>query len=217
MLLKSQPINKMAATYRELINVHRQVIETVIFARGAVARLSQEERVDAALVLKLLSQLGDDVRKECFSAEKLFAQTTCAVWAQQQLTDPSLPDKIIGEIASGTPDVRIAAQLPHKTREPEQYAAFARWCGLSDDGIARGIMHPHWPSVSAVVTELMQLGRPLPDGIPPERTFAEYRLNPLRRLKNAAAIEATPAVEKIDEDSEAYKKSFQSLKESNQR
>lgn len=173
---------KTLREYRRAKSSHADLYRHLIYVRDNLKDLTQEDLVDIALVLRSISALADDIRKECNGIKELVERVVCLRWVQATLNDPGAPDAIRGELATGTPDVRQMASLPRPNSDPEGYEKLMRSIGAIT-AARKDLVRPHWPGLTEWITRLAKKGKQLPKGIDPNKTYPLYRLFPLRRKK----------------------------------
>lgn len=137
------------------------------------AELTQGDRADLALLMREVGDMLDDLRKEAGANRELLDKVMCLIWTTEA-EDSLLGKSIRGEIATATPDVRMAVNPPHPKRDRAKYELFANWAGLSAEFAESGLMRPHWPTLREMLSERMAQGKPLPPGIDASDTYAVY-------------------------------------------
>lgn len=135
----------------------------------------ERDLVDAMYLMKCMSQLCEDLRKECDRAQRDLAKITCLSWTSKQVADPGLPDKIQGQLARGEPQIKMVAVIPK--RGTDAYNRICRSLGVPQEVIDAEMYHVHWPSFVEHCSLLLSQGKKLPDGIDskdcyPSNTFA---------------------------------------------
>lgn len=126
---------------------------------------SETALVDAAYLMREMSKLLDDTRKEMDQVKDTACRTACLSWTTKQLSDPSIGGTIRGEIAVGTPDIKMVPKFPKKGTQ--EYEAFCTAFGLKREGLDADVFHIHWPHAVEYVSDCIALGKPLPPGIDP--------------------------------------------------
>lgn len=176
-----ESLTTLEATRRMHATVFR-VINRVKDAAGKEP-LEQSERVDLAFLMRELSELCDDLRKESNKARELLDNVMCAVWAKEFEEHPET-GPIRGTLATATPKVRFGVTLPSKSKDPERYEEFMRWLEIPQELIDAGVVSTHWPRMTEWLTERAKEGRPMPAGIDVESTYPVYSTT-LRRKPDA--------------------------------
>lgn len=188
-------LKQLLNEYRLASVTHAVLYEKLIKLRDTAASLSQEDLVDCAYILRETAKLLDDMRKESTAIRELIERVICLKWVQQSLQDESTDTAIRGQLATGTPDVRQMASLPLPNKNPEEFEALMRSIGAVT-AAKKDLVRPYWPGLTNWITNLVKKGKPLPNGIDPNKTYALYRLFPLRR-KKGLILETVEIVEKL--------------------
>lgn len=161
-----------------VLYAHFGKIETV----AKSSDLSQGDRADLAYLMREIAALCDDCRKEAKTKRELLDRIICLVWTKQCEDDPDETSRSIkGEIATATPRIRLSFKPPHP-RDPE-YVTLLSYFGIDDHVIADGALRPHWPSMTAYLSKLMEEGKPLPPGIDPSDTYPIYATTLTKRTR----------------------------------
>src|ERR1035437_7828625 len=80
-------------------------------------------------------------------------------------------DKVHGQLATGTPDVKMIVKLPKKGTPA--YDRICRHFGLVWPGIDAEVFHIHWPAFVEFCSTLLREGKPLPDGLTPADAYPQ--------------------------------------------
>lgn len=78
-----------------------------------------------------------------------------------------------------TPHVRTTCALPRPDHEPERYAAMMDHFGVPRhlwENREHALVKDHWPGIVDEIARLAREGKPLPAGIDPDKTYADYSL-----------------------------------------
>lgn len=139
------------------------------------------ELVDIAYAMRECEKLLEDFRKTCKRIQEISGQIACVLAVKEQRVE-----NVKTEYATGTPEVKFAAQLPSKSKNPEQYAKLMTGLGVPNN-LWKGdndVVRPHWPGFRDYLSVLCTLGEPLPDGIDLDKTYPNYQL----RLRSRKSI-----------------------------
>ena len=140
-----------------------------------------ETIADIHLILREMSTLANDLRKETDGARDFLGRIACLLYLRESLNEGS-GDPIRGELAIATPDIKQVATLPK--RGTDEHAQLCHFLGINHEAVKSGVVHIHWPAVVELLTETARLGKPLPPGIDPKKTYSWYRLSPVRLKPN---------------------------------
>jgi len=138
---------------------------------------SPEELTDIGWILKKMYENLDDTRKEVDKLKR-FVETLACVKATQE--DKS---KIQGTLATGTPDVKVAAAIPHPKNQPEAFYALCNFFNLPEEAIQNDIVRIHYPGLETWLTKRLEQAKPLPPGIDTGKTYTTLYLKYRGRSK----------------------------------
>jgi len=142
---------------------------------------SQGELADTALAMREAARYFKDALKEVEKIRELAERLACLLWLKDAVGDPIHTDHV-----SATPQVKTMASVPKRSTQPEQHAALMQWLGVPDHLWAADgpeVVRVHWPSFVELLTTNAEQGKPLPDGIDPDKTYPRYSLT-MRRKKD---------------------------------
>lgn len=177
-------MNKEKAT-RELTEclglietAHSRTFKLLLECRGPPDGAECGDLVDMAFLMRKAMELAEDLRKELRGTKEFLERFICLRWLvdAKGVNDADVDMCIRGKLATGTPRVRTTASLPLETKDPKAYYAFMKRIGVFGQAIRRGLVRPHWPSVTDYLSDLMAQGKPLPPGIDRDRTYSTYQV-----------------------------------------
>lgn len=176
---------------QSVIDLHRTLVDELSSLRERVkaANESIEDLVDVGALLRRVSALADDVRKEADGAQRLVDRVACAQWVRDHQNDVN-PGPIRGRLAVGSPKVAMVATLPHRSSDPEAYESLLRHIGVSEEVIRAGLVSLHWPTVQEWLSELCAAGSPLPPGIDVSKTHPDFRVDTRCRVDLSGDVDA---------------------------
>lgn len=125
-------------------------------------KFTNSELTDIGFLCREMENLFDELRKECKARKELCGSIIAYQLTQQSLTDPNVAMKTRGDLATGTPDVKMQAALPKKLT-PE-YFQLTDFFGVPRDIAETGILKLDWKMVTKYCTKLTYKGRPIPEG-----------------------------------------------------
>lgn len=145
-----------------------------VFADGVYA---------AAECLKFL----EDSTKTLKAFKEGLEKITCAIWVKNGQTEA-----IKTEFCNVTPRLRMMAQIPTKTKDPERYALLMDhlkiprevW-DVGED--AKSPVSIHWPGMMDYISTLIEQGKPLPPGLDKASTYAVYKASVTKQRKEVNA------------------------------
>ena len=145
------------------------------------------ELADAALVLDKCQKLSEDSEKECRKLLDTIKKAICVLWAQ--IGDGS-PVRTWHVTAS--PSVKFMVPIPSKSKEPERFEKVMRGLNVPEalwnKPDTKAAVVPNWPGMIEYVTELLEKGLPLPDGLDETKKYAVYQVR-LTGQKEITAVQ----------------------------
>jgi hypothetical protein len=151
-------------------NAHDQLYAQLSKTREEMKPLSPEELTDIGFICKKMYEQIDDLRKEVQNLQDLAEKLACLKAISEEKV------KIQGQLATGTPDVSMSANLPHPQKNPEAYLALCDYLGFPEVAVQNDLFRIHWPGFKEFFTKLMGEGKPVPPGIELDKTHAHYKL-----------------------------------------
>jgi len=128
-----------------------------------------KDMVNFIHVVREISRLTNDLRKEADGIGHIFENTTCALYVLSNETTP-----IKASLATGSPDLRLGVNVPNRKKEPEKFQALMDFFGVPIDSFEARVVKPYWPGICEQVSILAEEGKPLPLGIDPKDTYPTY-------------------------------------------
>lgn len=130
-----------------------------------------EDMINFIYVMREISKLADDLRKEADGIGHMFENSACAVYVSLNRTDP-----IRASLATGSPDLKLGVKIPNQKLEPKKFAELMSFFGIPSQAISDRIVAPYWPGLCEYVSMLAEEGKKLPPGIDPEDTYPTYKV-----------------------------------------
>jgi len=124
--------------------------------------LSNEELTDFGFLCRELEKLFDELRKECKARKELCGSVIAYRLIQESLTDPTITMKSKGELATGTPNLKMEVQLPKKFTD--EYFQLTDFFGVPREVAETGILRLDWKMVTTYCTKLLEDGKSIPEG-----------------------------------------------------
>jgi len=157
--------------------LHQRTYKRLVEFRKAVqtGSISNVDTVDLAYVLRELSKLHDDIRKETNRLLDMITNVTCLRVSQEGLEDESkATDKVRGRFATGSIDVKYGVNMPK--RDTQEFMDLCVALGLPSSMVQHKAFMPHWPTLVSFVTAMMRDGTVNIPGIDPSKTYPIYKL-----------------------------------------
>jgi len=142
-------------------------VRTIVLGVSTEARtgkLNKEELCDIGFLCREIISQFEEIRKDIGAVKVLVDRIFCIKVMQETLTNPMKSDTIQGDEASGTPHYKKSVTLPKK--DTEEYSEMLKYFGVSIEGIEMGVVKISWKQVCDHVTELAELGKPMPKFLP---------------------------------------------------
>ena len=125
---------------------------------------SKEELCDIGFLCRELITQFEEIRKDIQAVKVLVDKIACITVMKETLSNPTDNDTIHGELSSGTPHYRKTVTLPKK--DTKEYYNMMKYFGVTDKGIEEGVVKISWNRISKYTTELVELGKPVPEFLP---------------------------------------------------
>lgn len=163
--------------FYELVRlVHRAI-------RSAESELTQADRADLIYILKQVLDIWQDLKKETQVDIEVLENIFGVVFVTKAAeTAGKKPTNVKGTIATVTPRMTVQPAIPSPTKEPTKYRAMMEGLGVTNEEVlTRGILRPHWPSMTEWCTELSEKGLPLPKGVDPSKSNTGFATTARKR------------------------------------
>jgi len=156
---------------KEFVGVREQVQLLYNLVYGFLAKnneqikskqLASEELCDFGFICRDLENILDELRKELKARKELCGQIIAFRKTQESIQDPSISMKVQGQFATGTPDVKMQAALPHKFTD--EYYQITDYLGVPRDVASSGVLRLDWKRVTEFLTQLTRDGKQIPEG-----------------------------------------------------
>ena len=125
---------------------------------------SKEELCDIGFLCREIISKFEETRKDLVAAKSLVDRIMCIKTMSSMLTSQSGDDMVHGKLSSGKPNFKKSVTLPKK--DTIEYEKMMEYFGVSSDGVELGVAKISWKQVCNHITELAELGKPIPDFIP---------------------------------------------------
>ncbi len=132
--------------------------------RTKAGDFSKEQLCDIGFLLRELVTQCEEIRKDLGATKVLVDKIMCVKAMAIMLSTQSGEDVVHGDLASGKPHYKKSVTLPKK--DTPEYENMCKHFGVTSEGIELGVAKISWKKVCSYITELAELGKPLPDFIP---------------------------------------------------
>ena len=119
-----------------------------------------------------IARMLKDLQVEFDKISALAQKIACLKWIQ---TEEELAQVETNEFKC-SPQLQMSANIPSHSKEPEKYIDLLKWLGVEEEVASKGLLRVHWPTLRDLLTEMQELGKPLPNGISADKTHAHYSL-----------------------------------------
>lgn len=140
-------------------------------------QLSSETLCDFGFLCREMEKLFDELRKECKARKELCGKIIGYRKTQELLSDPSLSMKVTGNLATGSPDVKMQAALPAKFSD--DYYKLTDYFKVPRSVAESGILKLDWKAVIEFLTKQRQDGKNIPEGF--GKQYPEYTVTYRKR------------------------------------
>lgn len=153
---------EIASLYNLLYGFMSKNTELIKADRAGSTHMSNENMCDFGFFCREAENTLDELRKEVKARKELCGQVIAIRKTQDSMTDPSVKLKVMGQYATGSPDVKMQAQLPKKFT-PE-YFALTDYFKVPREVAATGVLRLDWKATGEFVTQLANDGHKPPEG-----------------------------------------------------
>jgi hypothetical protein len=158
---------EIASLYSLLYGFMSKNTELIMASRrGGSTSMSYSDLCDFGFFCREAEQTLDELRKEIKARKEKCGEAIAIRKTQESLTDPNIKLKVTGQYATGSPDVKMQAQLPtFKVGEPNvDYYKLTDYFKVPREVAATGIFRLNWKATGEFVTQLAADGHKPPDG-----------------------------------------------------
>lgn len=171
--IPKQKISEQPSTeiVKEFIGVQNEVHLLYNLVYGFLAKnneqlkskkLSNEELCDFGFICRELENIFDELRKEVKARKDLCGNIIAYKLIQMSVSDPTIQMQVRGQLATGTPDVKMQAGIPEKFSE--EYYQLTDYFNVPRKVAELGILKLDWKTVTEFLTRQMNEGKPIPKG-----------------------------------------------------
>ena len=170
---KIEQLLSLIREYNDMKKLYLSCYERLSIIRDELraGKYGLKDMVNFIYVMREISKLADDLRKESDGVGHMLENVACALWVSQNETKP-----IRASLATGTPDCKLAVKVPSRKTEPERFQQLMDFFGVPESAVEARVIKPYWPGLCEHVSLLSEEGKPLPPGINPEDTYPTYKV-----------------------------------------
>ncbi len=129
---------------------------------GGEGAMSYGDLCDFGFFCREAENTLDELRKEVKARKELCGQVIAMRKTQESLSDPNIKLKVAGQYATGSPDVKMQAQLPKKFTD--DYFKITDFLQVPREVAATGVLRLDWKATGDLITQLANDGHKPPDG-----------------------------------------------------
>lgn len=153
--------------HKLVANAHTELYNRLANLQASAERtVDLETLADLAYTMREIETLLDDSRKQAKHLYEMLSQKISLLhFSAAQISGSLKAAPIKTYHCTVSPTVKMSASTPSAKSQPDEYAAFMRGLGATDEQIASDTLRPHWPSVTEWLSARLAQGHALPDGI----------------------------------------------------
>ncbi len=178
----NKTIKRAQKLYEKFVDIHTDVYNYLSETNDEVKgiKLSLGDLVDMGYLCREIEKFMEELRKEIKFRKELCGKVISLAIAKQNLNDPGkVVERIEGELATGTPDVKLQAKLPN--RGTEEFHKLLEFLDIPKEMAESKCFKLSWNGMTDLVTQLAEEGKPLPPGV--EKSWPIYTTTFRRRKK----------------------------------
>lgn len=168
-------MNKKLAPYALLNNVskrlHVMLPDLIEDARHPAGIAGLGDISDMVLALKRCEEIINYMKRDVHNAYILMERLACIA-----CTELNIAKRLEGEFSTATTKINFAMTLPKRKTDPEGYAKFLEYFGVSPELAENGLMKCDWPQMMEYLSNQQAMGKPLPPGVDGRRSYPIYGL-----------------------------------------
>jgi hypothetical protein len=168
---------QLQSLYLLALELHRASVELEVKLNAEMSTcVEKTDAVDVAYAMRETWSLVHDVRKRVYVLQQRAEKLAVAL----NLADGSA-ENIKTDYCTATPKIRTIVSIPRRSTDPENFGKLMAWLGVPKDLWDKGdeekeVLRPHWPGLIDHIADRLQEGKPMPPGVEPNKTYAEYSL-----------------------------------------
>ena len=118
---------------------------------------------DIGWILREVNRVADDLRKESLARAELAGKFISIQVIEEALQDPEKDLAVRTKHCSATPSNKMIPKIPSKGTD--EYYILLRHMGVKEEFIDNALLQPHFRRMQDYMTEAMEVGRKLPEGV----------------------------------------------------
>ena len=193
---------KLSAFFTDTRKLHSRAIALLAEVNNETRQNADaKQQTDAAYALREIAKLADDIRKCCEQERRIAERMACMLTIQSDGTTQAIKT----EYCTATQQVKTLVSIPKQSTDPEGFATLMRYLNVPEalwnDAVTNAkypAVQLHWPGLCELLSNHCAEGKPLPKGIDPNKTSADYTLTIRGRRAPDAGEELHDDVEEFD-------------------
>ena len=152
----------------EIVAYHKEVYDFIAVTHESVTKMkiSMEDLTDMGYLCREMEKYFDELRKEVRSRKELIGKLLAFHVARQSLNEAAgIEVTIKGELATGTPDVKLMPKVPESGTD--EFRECMEYLGVSSSQLDESgdCLRLSFKGMQALVTKLAEEGKPMPPGV----------------------------------------------------
>ena len=154
-------VDEVQKTLKEIQQCHNEFLTRLRNLAQQIKgeTLSLADSIDIGFLLRECTVQADEIRKDLKSHHDAISKQTCY---RLVLEDR---EKVSGNLSTGSMRVTFNSNLPHPVKQPEEFSKLCESMGVNLKKTPIGSVRFHWPTMKSIITERMEKGLPLPEGL----------------------------------------------------
>ncbi len=159
-------IQELEFILQEAFQFYSKIRELIlrVSAKTKAGDFDKKVLCDTGFLCREIVTQCEEIRKDVGATKALVDKIMCIKAMSDMLTSQSGEDLVQGTLASGKPHYRKAITLPKK--DTAEFEKMMGYFGITFAGSEMGVAKVSWKKVCDHITELVELGKPLPDFLP---------------------------------------------------
>lgn len=148
-----------------------------VSAKAKAGKFTKEEMCDIGFLCRESVSRSEEIRKDIGAVKALVDRLVCVKSLADFLANPMKSQTVHGQLCSGTPVFKKNCALPKK--DSKEYIEMMEYFGITQEGIEKGVAKISWQKICNHVTELVELGKSIPEFIP--KVYDDYTVTHRRK------------------------------------
>lgn len=155
-------VTKIQAMRDRMEKLQVEVYNLMATTAADMNRITVEDDADMGLLCREMEELFDEMRKEVKARKELCGKIIAMDFAKRSLAG-DVNDKVSGEIATASPDVKQQPKIPKQGTD--EFLELMEAVGVSKEVALSGAVKLDWNGMGDYVAKQVALGKKIPPGI----------------------------------------------------